>query len=112
MKDLDLDKTWELCLEMWKDITTLEEYTSEKDMWERKDQWLKDHGFSGILHSCFFCNYSITEDSLCGNCPGQLVDSNFHCEEGRNSENFWHDEPEEFYQELVRLSNIKESKKK
>ena len=76
MKNLTLDKAWELTIEMWEDLAELP-YVS----YNNEHKWLKDNHpeYANILRSCFFCEYARQHDSTCNSCPGKLVNVDFDC---------------------------------
>ena len=103
-----LNQTWDLCLQMWKWIA--ETYDGTISVWALKQTWLNDNGFADIklYGNCFFCGYDsgcgFDSDNPCRNCPGRLVDPDFYC--AHPNYNF-RDKPVEFYNELLRLNQIR-----
>ena len=101
-KNLNLDQTWELCLEMWKWVI---ETSGDKHI------WLEQNGYDNMYCSCFFCEFASKSSThngpmrmtLCPLCPGKAVDPSFHCEE--DVPYSWCDNPEDFYKKLVELNN-------
>lgn len=114
MKNLDLDQTWELCLEMWKWIA--EVWDDGRNIEWFKEEWMEENGFGrDVGADCFFCNFidqlgmDFEEiDHGCVYCPGRLIDDSFSCS---NPKYDYEDNPVKFYQELVRLDKIRESMK-
>lgn len=110
---MTLNKTWKLCLRMWKWIS--EEWAKElntKSPETLKRQWLQDNGFDfrEIYLECFFCEWhNRHREPACGNCPGKLVDHSFSCT--LHAGYSYNDEPVAFYKELLRLNRIRKGKK-
>ncbi len=116
---LTLDQTWILCLQQWKDgiIKRLDE---DSEGWESvgtlKDEWIRkwmeqnDYDEATIESNCFFCEYNLRqeddddENTICRNCPGKLVDDEFHCE---NVEYHYYDKPREFYKKILELNSTR-----
>ena len=111
---LTLDMAWDLCLEQWAWIKAQIEAGSNLSVNALKDQWCKGNGYEGVRCVCFFCEYVVHQHSRiaprrCGNCPGKLVDPEFHC----NNKEYHHCyKPLEFHAELVRLNKIRLGLKK
>lgn len=114
MKNLDLDQTWELCLEMWKWIAEVHN-DNEKKVRSLKRDWLEGRGFgTSIRGDCFFCHfvYQLEQEFVeldeydCDYCPGKLVNDSFDC---TNQAYEFGVVPVLFYQELIRLHKIRES---
>jgi hypothetical protein len=109
-KEISLEETWELCLEMWKwisdEATLFEEITIEYDVHHLKRAWLKSHGFKGVVYKgCFFCHFGKQRDRFpCRKCPGRLVDGAFTC---MHDEYHYEDKPKEFYNKLLKLNKIR-----
>lgn len=114
MKKLTLNQTWVLCLRMWrwiaKEWKKLEEDPHDIHYWVvlQKAKWLRDHGYASIKNNCFFCER--VDDRVhvidCVDCPGALVDSEFHCYDAG-----WCFDPPRFLSELLRLNRIRKGKK-
>lgn len=113
MKNLDLDRSWKLCKQMWKWIS--EEYTglynSEEEVAILKDQWLQDHNIRNVELDCFFCDWAkktkaefTTYGNYCNLCPGKLVDPKFSCV---NPKYHYVDKPKAFYQKILHLDKIR-----
>jgi len=105
-KKRTLNQTWTLCLRMWKWIASVWETDTYKrfSAHDLKRIWLKNNGFVNewIYSNCFFCDY--TNDGYgCDDCPGLMVDSNFHCSNLVYNYEF---KPVAFYKELLRLNMI------
>ena len=103
---LTLDMAWDLCLEQWDWIKAEIEAGSKLSVIALKEQWCKENGYEGVRSNCFFCEY-VVQQFRCGrcvNCPGRLVDPEFHC---CRSEYHFENKPLEFHAELVRLNKIR-----
>lgn len=119
---LSKEKTWKLCLEMWKwidkHIEMLEDLVDHDASYKYvdflKDMWARDHGYEGKLENgCFFCEYAEThggrvDPEYCLNCPGHQVEAGFCCQPDEDDEedttNFdWGLQPREFYNYLKQL---------
>ena len=105
-KQLTLDEAWDLCLEQWDWIKAQKKAGSKLSTKKLKDQWCKENWYEGVIgSSCFFCEYnSLFVCSFCKNCPGRLVDPEFHC---NNKEYHYEHKPLAFHAELVRLNKIR-----
>ena len=105
---LTLDMAWDLCLEQWDWIKAEKEAGSKLSASTLKMQWCKENGFGGVHGYCFFCEYAAQQflvgGSFCYNCPGRLVDPEFHC---NNKEYHYEYQPLEFHAELVELNKIR-----
>jgi len=98
-----LDKTWELCLEMWPDLVAEWKKTG-KDIIVLKGNWMERKGFEDILNDCFFCHYAGQDEyggADCTNCPAILVDPGFDC---KNSNYYYRDKPDLFLAKIVELN--------
>lgn len=114
MKNLDLDRCWKLCKQMWKYVAGEVEAGNSFDVNKLKKIWLREHGFEGkrIAGTCFFCEYAeqIVKEfdtghfGVCGVCPGRLADSTFSC---TDYDHDFYDKPQAFYQEILRLDKIR-----
>lgn len=98
---MDLNKTWEECLRMWKWIS--ERWDGSESIGLLKIKYIDENEAEGILASCFFC----ASCSNCRSCPGVFVDPDFYC---NNEEYSYEKKPKEFYQELLRLDAIRKEK--
>jgi len=100
---MTLDECWENCEAMWKWIA--EVWQPSDDIDDLKRKWLVEHGLSGIVGGCFFCewNETVTLES-CDGCPGKMVDPGFDC---GNKQYHYVNRPVEFYNEIVRLNKIR-----
>ena len=101
---LTLDMAFDLCLKQWDWIKAQIEAGSKLSVGTLKSRWCRENGFKGVPGNCFFCEY----DSLgrdCVNCPGRLVDPEFHC--CIQDEYHYYDNPLAFHAELVRLNKIR-----
>lgn len=109
MKKLTLNKTWKLCLKMWRWIAKEKRNGNELPVIELKGKWTKRHGFKTLIcNDCFFCQYAIThkmrvkvKGAGCSDCPGTKVDRLFYCE---NLGCTWDEEPVAFYKKLLALN--------
>ena len=115
MKKLNLDETWDLCLEMWKwisrQVLILDKKGVEWDIDTLKKQWVINNNIdtdSFRSTHCYFCEYALTRISNCSLCPGRKIDSNFYCRDENYS---FVQHPRKFYAELKRLNKIRLSKK-
>ena len=102
MKKRTLNQTWILCLRMWR--WRASGNNKRKPTWKAK--WLRDNGIESIRANCFFCAFAKT--GSCEDCPGILVDPTFNC---YNPAYCFHEKPEAFYKELLRLNKIRKGKK-
>ena len=111
-----LNKTWEKCEKMWKDVLIILEITRDHgrgiSVEAAKEIWMTLHGYENkVWNDCFFCDY--TEESTkghivdpgvpggCPTCPGTLVDSDFACQLSGCD---WRDSPSLFSKEISRLN--------
>ena len=103
---LTFDMAWDLCLKQWDWVKAQIEAGSKLSVGTLKSRWCRENGFKDIGCKCFFCEYDkqLRIDSFCDNCPGKLVDPEFHC---NNKEYHYEHKPLEFHAELVRLNNIR-----
>ena len=105
MKKLSLEQTWRYCLKMWKWIALKYIENPQRDVHDLKVQWSKENGLESPRESyCLFCQYAADHENVCGHCPGCLVDPDFSC---FNTEYDWEGKPLAFYQELLRLNQIR-----
>ena len=115
MKNLDLDKCWKLCKQMWKYVAgEVELRSTAEDVEVLKKIWLREHGFNpqDVAGNCFFCEYSeqiikefdIGVFSECDFCPGRLAEPAFYC---GIDEYDYQNKPQAFYQEILRLDKIR-----
>lgn len=112
MPKYDLDKTWELCLEMWAWIKEQIEAGSGFFVGQLKNQWLEDNGFEDIYNNCFFCEYALADEEEevdCGSCPGRLIDFRFSC---HNADYHYRNKPLALCQKLLELETTRISNKK
>ncbi len=111
MKKLNLDETWDLCLQMWKWISR-QQLNGDEEVEILKDAWLRDHDYDCPVFRCFFCGYNDSHGGdcpeRCRSCPAVKVDPSFYC---MNIEYHFEDYPRKFYAELKRLNKIRLSKK-
>ena len=104
---MDLDKTWEECLRMWKWVSERHELTG-KESGILKVLWLKNHNKNRVKlrFDCYFCEFAnnkqLEGEAECKHCPGRLVSSWFHCE--RYSTYNWMETPKAFYAKLLELN--------
>lgn len=113
MNNLNLDRCWKLCKQMWKYVAYERELGSSLDVDTLKRIWLRKHGFrSGqVAGSCFFCEYSnqiskefdLGRRKECAVCPGALINPAFDC---TNDKYDYRSKPQEFYKEILRLDKI------
>lgn len=102
---MNLDKTWEECLRMWKWI--VENLDDTNCVEELKVQWLDKNGYDDLRHECFFCEvagrcgYGSTN---CNKCPARDVDPDFNC---CFTEYDYELYPKAFYAKLVELDKIR-----
>ena len=75
---MNLRDTWRNCDNMWEWIA--ENWTEGDDVDDMKEEWFLANNFAPNHSNCFFCFFSETVG--CTGCPGQLVDSTFHCING------------------------------
>lgn len=107
-KQLTLEETWKLCLDMWKWIAKCLKKHKKADYHlmvdTLKQKWLDKNGYEDIDidSNCFFCEYQAQHPgkNVCATCPGRLVSSTFDCFD--DSCHFEY-EPILFYKKLVRL---------
>lgn len=104
---MTLNKTWQLCLKMWKWI--IEEIKRDKtqSIEGLKEKWLIKNKYENIFCDCFFCNYAYQQplkdcEDMCDFCPGRLVSKRFNCfDSSYNHET----KPLKFYKKLIQLNN-------
>ena len=99
-KQLTIDGTWRLCLQLWRWV--IKQYKlSGGSIAMLKIDWFDSHWKGEYQHAhCFFCEYN-GETIGCNNCPGALVDPSFRCwNEGKH----YMSNPIEFFEELKRLN--------
>ena len=103
MKRLTIDKTWELCLAMWRWIANERRKGNTAPIYYLKEEWAEKHDYSVDLHEeCFFCEYGERGDnSGCRLCPGKKVDPDFDCEDRDYHFTLY---PIAFYNKLVSLN--------
>ena len=110
---ISLDRTWELCLEMWEYIAKMWlDPNNEDDVLTLKEKWLNKNGYknSGIAQNCFFCNFAgdrelmTTMNHCLSKCPGKLVDKSFTCTHPVYD---YEDYPVQFYHKIVELNKIR-----
>lgn len=112
---MNLNKTWRLCLSMWRWIAEERKKGNNKGVWPLKVEWLQKHGFEkdSIENDCFFCDYALTHkariktENGCPRCPGTKVDRSFFCV---GDDYNYHYRPIAFYNKL-RALNRKRMKK-
>ena len=107
---LTLDMAFDLCLEQWDWVKAEIEAGSRPFVCKLKKQWCKENGYEDVRSVCFFCEYAVHQHSRiaprrCVNCPGRLVDPEFHC--CIQDEYHYYDNPLAFHAELVRLNKIR-----
>ena len=105
-KKLTLEKAWTECLRMWKWVA--KHHDEYVDINEAKLQWLYDNGYErfDVACRCFFCEYA-GGPSMCRQCPGELVDRSFDCD---NPSYHHRIKPKAFYKKLVELNKIRRAK--
>jgi hypothetical protein len=125
-KRMTLDETWKNCLSMWrwiaKQIKNRKGFNGfslvrKQAIVERlKAEWIESHGFSGIRHNCFFCEYDWHRDDRCTFCPAEKIEKGFHCHQaGFLSPVLPHSfayRPIAFYNKLVSLNRKRLKAKK
>lgn len=109
MKELSLDRAWELCMEQWPWI--IEEIEADMgSVSHLKAKWVKRNGFKCVMANCFFCEYAHQRDKQfytkgdCKDCPGKKVDKNFDCE---NSEYHYTNDPIAFWHKIQEMNKIR-----
>ena len=107
---MTLNKTWRLCLSMWRWIAEQIRKYGYLSVSDLKKQWLREHGFKkdSIYNDCFFCEHGEGYSSICGLCPGRKVDPHFNCE---NFDYSYCYEPIAFYNKLRALNRKRLAKK-
>jgi len=110
-KKLTLEQTWRHCLAMWKWIAEEAKQGSTWDVYDLKAEWMDKHPqFGGIIVSCFFCHYDDEQGcGDCSQCPGRLVDKEFHCL--YHETYHFPEKPVKFYQKLLELNKKRKEKK-
>lgn len=102
MKRLTLNKTWELCLAMWRWIAEEARKGNTDTVHCLKSEWLSANGFGGVdvADDCFFCEYTMRGKGgePCRLCPGKKVDPRFYCMTAAYD---FEEEPIAFYNKLV-----------
>ncbi len=122
MKKLNLNETWEKCLDgMWKWVIERVRVGDVRNVDELKGDWLDDNNFEDYIeYDCFFCDYAKTHLSkkpfnpnrlscYCESCPAVKIDKTFDC---LANEYHYARNPIKFYKELVRLNKIRLTRKK
>ena len=103
----DLEKTWTLCLRMWRWIKDRVRAGDSRDVNELKWAWLYKHVYTREEYpenGCFFCDYDGVHGRYCSKCPGRLMQDNFHCNTVGVGPTY-HDDPAGFYLWLRRLND-------
>ena len=113
-KKLSLNKTWRLCLSMWRWIARQIRAGSTSSVECLKAEWLEKYRPEEyITYECFFCEYDVhhrqKRDEACGKCPGKLVDEEFAC--GKAAYHYA-TQPIAFYNKLVSLNRKRLKAKK
>jgi len=104
-KNFTLDKTWRLCLSMWRWIAKQKREGRDMEINGLKAEWLRKKGITeDIQGNCFFCHYC---PGHCGACPGKKVDPSFEC---TNDAYQYYDKPIAFYNKLVSLNRKRKQK--
>lgn len=107
---MNLNKTWKLCLSMWRWIAEERRKDNQELVNTLKEEWLQKHGFKEdeIKNDCFFCNYAVTHKTRvnvtgggCGTCPGARVAREFNCD---GSDYDYYHYPIAFYNKLRSLN--------
>ncbi len=102
---ISLDRTWNLCDEMWKWIKREKQTYSLKSVPELKGEYLIEEGTSNLEGNCYFCEYS---GEKCDNCPGKEIDSDFAC----NSPDYnYYTKPIEFSNKISEMKKLRDNKK-
>lgn len=103
------NEIWSECIRMWHDCAVDPKYIILGNIATRKIQWLKDNKYNylKIESSCFFCEFA-KENYACTACPGIKINSKFRCTDINYN---YRDEPIKFYKELLRLNEIRLSKR-
>lgn len=96
---------WKLCIEMWDWIAEQIRAGSKRKIWELKDQWCGENGYT-LENSCFFCDYQERHpkqgDGIsCHGCPGYMIAPRFDCFDGAYS---FVSEPLKFHAKLHRMN--------
>lgn len=109
MRYLTLNRTWELCLTMWKWIVEQLNAGSRLPIWRLKRAWLAEFGKGKVPEGfCYFCEYNIRHNGGdCTICPIKLISRNLGCGYKGFSWNF---EPRKFYARLLRLDKRRRTK--
>ena len=107
MKRITLNKTWRLCLSMWRWIAKQKKEYSNLDVTCLKKQWLREHDFErdSVQSDCFFCEH---DNKYCRNCPGRKVDQCFDCQ---TYDYNYYRKPIAFYNKLRSLNRKRLAKK-
>ncbi len=126
---LSLDKTWELCMEMWKWISfEVGQAIKADESWDvvdlKKEYLTKvfknftphnmvyDRDNPTFHSNCFFCEYAYRktkEETKCNYCPAVKFDKDFNCS---SDEYYYRDDPCKFYKKLKELNKKRLAKKK
>lgn len=110
MKTLTLDETWVECLKMWRWIVR---QPCPRNVKALKVEWITAHGFAGISHACFFCEYSEYgrgwQGCVKGHCPAKLVDRKFTC--ACDPDYNYEEKPAAFLRKITALYKIYLAKK-
>ena len=84
---MTLNKTWRLCLSMWRWMAEERKRDNYLSVDTLKAKWLQKHGFKkdSIYNDCFFCEYAAIHKARirntvgCSDCPGTKIDRSFSC---------------------------------
>ena len=116
MKKLTLDQMWVLCMKQWRWIIWHWRRDNTLNIRNLKEAWCEEL-WKDVAHSCFFCEYSITDEvkrnrpvnQWCNECP---LTKEFGIDHACEKSLDWQHDPEGFYKEIKRLHKIYESQKK
>ena len=107
-KQYTLDEIFTYCESMWIWIADQIETGRGTGVITLKKQWLKTHGFTGIIDDCFFCHYAYHAngdtyhgDMCIRHCPGKRVDPGFDC---FSYEYHYYNRPIEFKDRIVEMN--------
>lgn len=102
---MTLEKTWQKCLKMWRQIVKEWKENRYLDVEVLKENWLqKNDPDVSLLSDCYFCNY---DDNGCNKCPGRLVSPSFDCTDDRYNFEY---HPDKFLQKLEQLNRKRKDK--
>lgn len=108
-KGLTLKRAFIECKKMWKWISDrCEDGPYEWDschVFMLKRTYAQNMNLK-LTSNCFFCEFNDGAMN-CKNCPGKMIDPDFHCQSKKFN---YQTNPIDFYKEIVRLNKIRRAK--